>query len=715
MPIDAYSLCPGGTGKKIKFCCPDLLPELEKIVRMTEGDQTLAALNHVEHVLEKQPDRACLLALRAELLRSAGRVDDLASHAAHFVEAHPENQLAWAESAIAAAVGGDVRCAIDCIYRSMEYVDEQLYPATYDAMRIVAQAAVAHRAWGPALALLRLQSSVNSSAQAPRNAIAELQSHRDIPILLRSVTEKNVIDEAPWAERLREVLLLVFKGRFHSAEEKLAVLVADTPGEPVLWQWLTEIRSALFDTQGEIVALCHLASLDISWDEAVEAKARAMLIADDPLGDGIDMLRMVWAVEDGEQLETAIRLDPRTFVVPNERVERDDDNPPPRVTFILLDRPTPTGADEITPQTLSRPWAQARLFGKQTDREAQLEVVGFVADQRADIESQVAELAGGKLSKIIDQEALGRASRSVDLVEAEFAHPEGADPEVVQTAVRQFQREAILDRWPDLSLGVLGGRTPREVADSGPDESQRRKLAAAVLTLQSLVEVTAEPEVFAELRARLGLPELGPINPEPLDIRRIPANRLDRVMAEKLGDEDLAIAFSRSGSFLHMSAMRKFALALVEREHLGAAPPRLHAIEQLAYAQDDPSKSMEYIAMGRRACEEAGQSNVMFDFAELNVEVSTGDARNIFTLIDHIQKTHFQEQGVSERLGALLIRIGILNPDGTPGPAVAAARQRGEMARDTGAVPAAVESEPGKLWTPDSEAGASGGKLWTPD
>ena len=23
MPIDAYSVCPGGTGKKIKFCCPD--------------------------------------------------------------------------------------------------------------------------------------------------------------------------------------------------------------------------------------------------------------------------------------------------------------------------------------------------------------------------------------------------------------------------------------------------------------------------------------------------------------------------------------------------------------------------------------------------------------------------------------------------------------------------------------------------------------------
>ena len=39
MPIDAYSLCPGGTGKKIKFCCPDFLGELQQIDKMLEGKQ----------------------------------------------------------------------------------------------------------------------------------------------------------------------------------------------------------------------------------------------------------------------------------------------------------------------------------------------------------------------------------------------------------------------------------------------------------------------------------------------------------------------------------------------------------------------------------------------------------------------------------------------------------------------------------------------------
>ena len=29
MPIDPYSPCPGGTGKKIKFCCSELVGDLE--------------------------------------------------------------------------------------------------------------------------------------------------------------------------------------------------------------------------------------------------------------------------------------------------------------------------------------------------------------------------------------------------------------------------------------------------------------------------------------------------------------------------------------------------------------------------------------------------------------------------------------------------------------------------------------------------------------
>ena len=58
MAIDAYSPCPGGTGKKIKFCCGgDFLPELQKIDRMIDGEQYLACLQHIDHLMAHEPGR----------------------------------------------------------------------------------------------------------------------------------------------------------------------------------------------------------------------------------------------------------------------------------------------------------------------------------------------------------------------------------------------------------------------------------------------------------------------------------------------------------------------------------------------------------------------------------------------------------------------------------------------------------------------------------
>ena len=48
MPIDPYAACPGGTGKKIKFCCADLVGDLEQLDRLIEGEQISAALEQVE-------------------------------------------------------------------------------------------------------------------------------------------------------------------------------------------------------------------------------------------------------------------------------------------------------------------------------------------------------------------------------------------------------------------------------------------------------------------------------------------------------------------------------------------------------------------------------------------------------------------------------------------------------------------------------------------
>ena len=67
MAVDPYAPCPCGSGKKVKFCCSDLVGDIEKIHRMIEGDQPRAALRHAEQTLAKHPGRASVLDLKATL------------------------------------------------------------------------------------------------------------------------------------------------------------------------------------------------------------------------------------------------------------------------------------------------------------------------------------------------------------------------------------------------------------------------------------------------------------------------------------------------------------------------------------------------------------------------------------------------------------------------------------------------------------------------
>ncbi len=100
MDIDPYAPCPGGTGKKLKFCCTDLTADLDKLSRMISGEQREAALDLVDKLDAKYPDRACLLSTKAMLESELGQPEKAAATVARFREKHPDNPVALAETAI---------------------------------------------------------------------------------------------------------------------------------------------------------------------------------------------------------------------------------------------------------------------------------------------------------------------------------------------------------------------------------------------------------------------------------------------------------------------------------------------------------------------------------------------------------------------------------------------------------------------------------------
>ncbi len=104
MAIDTYSPCPGGTGKKIKFCCADLVGDLEQLERLIEGDQVSAALDQVRRLAEKHPGRACLMATRTKLELGTKQFAEAAASSKAFLDAFPGNPLALGQAAVTDAV-----------------------------------------------------------------------------------------------------------------------------------------------------------------------------------------------------------------------------------------------------------------------------------------------------------------------------------------------------------------------------------------------------------------------------------------------------------------------------------------------------------------------------------------------------------------------------------------------------------------------------------
>ena len=712
MALDAYSLCPGGTGKKIKFCCNDFLPELQKIDRMVEGEQFIACLKHIDHLLEQEPgeDRACLLATKCTLLRMTKQDEAARVTAAAFVEKHPENQLALAESALS-VVGSDACAALDFVGRAFRAAAGSLSGQTYQAMGLTAGALLHANFPLPARALLQLQCDLTKQDERPQELLSSLSQAIDIPLLLRDdATIVPCPDDATWKDQFSEALQAVAMGDWQTGAARFAALAAEKPNEPVVWRNLATLCGWVADNAGCIEALHKYATLRAAetdgLDDAVEAEAEAMFLSEDPLGDRREVYKVVCPINDVDRACEAFLSSPRFHVVPFDPAQfSDGQTPPPKAAYMLLDRPMPDGAEGLSQETMPLLMGQALLFGKQTDREAQIDVMGVVGDDLQAVKDLIAASAGDAV-RPSTEEVVGHVSASQKLLRTQWMPPRDATPEQLQPLMEQHGRNAIINRWADLKLGFLDGRSPREAAG---EENNRIGLLAAIHVLEYWSERMPGKIDFNELRAELGLPVQDPIDPGKHPVVELPVIRLGRLIVEELSDQDLLIAFYRAGAFAMRPVLRKFAEAIVQRPSMADSDIQLHAYSTLARNEENLDRALEYIDQGRQVTAAKNGSCASWDLMELSLRFTAHDGQEAMRLIQHIQDKHIEEPGVGESLTRMLVDVGLLRPDGTPafgpeGPAPAMPTE-------------APAAESGGLWTPDgAEPGDSGGgKLWTPE
>ena len=213
-------------------------------------------------------------------------------------------------------------------------------------------------------------------------------------------------------------------------------------------------------------------------------------------------MNVVWTVDDVERLQEAFLSDPRIAQIPFDPASFvDEDSPPPKAVYMVFDRPAVESADGASAQSMPNYLGQLFLFGRQTDRDARLEIPNVTAPELSQIKTILNELAGQWLQGQEKTEEIGSASATDDLLQPKWRPPVQLKPQQFHAILAEYRRDAVLNRWTDMKLGSLDGLTPRQAA---ADTKYKIKLLAAIMILQFHADNLRLSFDLNELRTQFG-------------------------------------------------------------------------------------------------------------------------------------------------------------------------------------------------------------------
>jgi tetratricopeptide (TPR) repeat protein len=711
MAFDRYMPCPGGTGKKIKFCCNDLFGELEVIHKMLEGEQRLACLEHVNHTLKKFPDRACLLSVKALLQQELEQDDALEETLDLFESKHPGNPLALAERAIFLAETEGGAAGVEPLHRALETVETELPGRVYEAMFTVGSELLADGEFMAARAHLLLHASIGGRGDTRgMQLLMRLMTSPEVPLLLK---DDYPFSEAPadavYKPQFDEAVANAKQGKWIVAAAQFDKIREQADDVPAVWRNLAILHSHLASHGKAVAAWKKYATLDVSQDDAVEAAALAQLLRRDAEGDTVDLVTITLTVSDVESLSAQLLADRRATRIPVDPASLvKEDEPPPMAVYYLLDRPMPDTGEGIARADVPHVLGQCYLYGRETDREARLEFI-VAKSERFDAAMQsLRELCGSALGDQSEDKTLTEISAMQNALTWNWRLPRDTDPEHARKLIAEQREDTILNTWPALPNPLLDGKRPADVCG---DAKSRIPLLAAILNLELAMQAEAEFE-FNRLRRKLGLPEAGKIDPWNADVSNLSVVRLGRLDTLKLTDDDLVDAYRRAASCGALRILRNLAEEVVGRPSLDDVVDKAQAFGILAGLEGSSDRAIDLLHQAQEFAKTTGRSPAQWLLTELELRIQRSEPQEFQRLLARIRGRHIQEPGVGSALVNLLARYGIIGADGQPAQA---RPQVGEEPAIFGA-----DSEPAgasEIWTPDSAPAAAGKKsvIWTPD
>ena len=730
MAIDTYAPCPGGTGKKIKFCCADLVGDLEQLDTLVEGDQISAALDQVKRLEEKHPGRACLMATRTKLDLASKRYEESAASSMAFLDAFPDNPLALGHAAITDALAGRMQEAAASFDKARASAAAEGNEASAELVRIAAtlvQAAAQLGHIGFAQGIVEWLGDSGLGTDEERRLLAAIVGSSGVPAALRTRMRLEPLEgDSPWRVEFEAAL-------DHARHWKLAKALTT-------FRSLKAVAGECRQLFTNIAVICEMLAQPF---EAAEAWLAVAKMKGTPPDDAIEMTGRAIALENEADpdrsplVKFASRIAPlsvptgeegsATIDLLEDRIRhagRFDQAAFDRAQWVSRGAAPPRSAwrvyDEGSPARLL---ATLLIFGRQTDRDPEAVLQGFAADieqARPAVEAAVGCTFGEEMTT----DAMPAVTPTNWLMGSQFRMkpptsapaPAPAGQPSVFDSILDEQRQATWDRflavWPDTPLPELLGKTPREALR---DPQAARRVESLVSEGEATSRRPDASTAWTALRERLGIaPPATLESTHPFD-DAVPPLRWHRLDMAKLSIDELRGVLVTSLDAGFEKAAGLAAEALATRSDATPAD-RWEALGVLEERAASSVRKLEIIAELRDIAKTLKANDGMLDVAELRVRMQRGDEADAVRLLEHVRREHGRDQQVIQAFAEVLMEAGVdlsalagrSMPGGAGGPAAGAA------------MPTAVSAaEAGKLWTPGGESSASAGGekkvLWTPN
>ena len=695
MAIDLYAPCPCGSGKKLKFCCGDLASEIEKVHRMIQGEQPHAALKHVEHLLEKEPQRASLLDLQATIELTLHSFDAARQTIDTFLAAHPQSASAHAHAAILAAAVESGTAAIGPLQDALERLEKDMPLRVLEAIGAVGQALLMEGELVAARTHLLLYAGIAPEGDnRGLELLLRMNLKAGLPLLMR---EYLLLADCPpdvsWQEQFEEAKQCSGRGLWRRAEAIMAKLRSEAGAVPAIVYNLAVLRGWLGDVAALAAGLHEYAALDVPLDNAAEAEALAQLVDPNLEDPQLETVRLDYPISDDNALSESFAKDRRVEDYAMDPASQDEDElARPRSTHILLDREPPSSGVDIKRDNIPHVVGFLTVYGKRTDREARLELTADRDERLEKIQSLIKDIAGNSIGELTDTEVLTKKSVSEESLSWRWRLPNDTPPDHRRKLLSEERRDAILDRWTIAPRAALSGKSPKEAVG---DPALRIALVASALIIEQAAVDPAELPLFAELRERLELTQPEPFGPEGLDLEHVPIVRIPRMVLSQIADQQLARLLDRTTMMGADVATLLVAQELIARPELDAGVDLAGAYRQLIQREPDHRKAHKWIENARAWSQGQGKSAAEWVLLEMELAIERGDGAQVQQSLNEIRDHHLEEPGVADATYRILQAAGLVAPP------EAAAAQAPMQRQPLSTAPPASDGQ--GIWTPGGE------------